>query len=262
MSGKATHADGPAQAQGSGAVIWGLAGLVLAVVVGIGGLALWGGGLAGLAPREMLRPIGEVPDFALLERSGQQVTKADLLGKVWIVNFVFTQCVEACPLSSSRMVRLQQVFAAEDRVRLVSITVDPIRDTPEVLTAYATQLRAHPQRWLFLTGDKASIYRLARKGFYLGVIDARDASQTSWRQFVPRIWQVVDDVRWLVEPAIALAHHGQHRQGEDGQQAIQHSGRLVLVDRQGYIRQYYDSKDNDAVQRLQRHVKLLLREPS
>src|SRR5690242_17721230 len=71
--------------------------------------------------RHDLQHLGEVPDFALLERSGHQVTKTDLLGKVWLASLIFTRCVEECPLVSSHMARLQDVFAAERDVRLVSM---------------------------------------------------------------------------------------------------------------------------------------------
>src|SRR2546423_595060 len=84
-----------------------------------------------------LQRLGAVPDFALLERSGQQVAKTDLLGKVWIASLIFTRCVDECPLVSSHMAQLQDTFAAERDVRLVSITVDPAYDTLEVLARYA-----------------------------------------------------------------------------------------------------------------------------
>lgn len=240
----------------SSSVLWGLCGLVLALGVSMGVLALRGGGLSGLSTREMLRPFGEVPDFALLERSGQPVTKAALLGKVWIVDFIFTQCVDVCPLASSRMAELQEAFASEEDVRLVSITVDPVHDTAEVLTQYAERLGAHPERWLFLTGDKARIYRLAQEGFHLAVFDPNEASQSSTRPSLSRVWRTAHRVLQVLEPTTAMAHHGAHR--NDDTNAIQHSPRFVLVDRQGQIRQYYDSKDEDVVRRVQKHVKLLL----
>jgi cytochrome oxidase Cu insertion factor (SCO1/SenC/PrrC family) len=199
-----------------------------------------------------------VPDFSLLERNGQRVTKADLLGKVWIADFIFTRCVEQCPLVNSRMVALQQAFAAEDDVRLVSISVDPEHDTPDVLTRYAAGLGAHPQRWLFLTGDKAHIYALAREGFRLGVFEAQTSSRTSMRPW----WQSrpgLKSVLQLLGPAEARAHHGAHSQG-GARQTIQHSARLVLVDRRGRIRQYYDSNDDRTLTRLQGDVHALLRE--
>jgi cytochrome oxidase Cu insertion factor (SCO1/SenC/PrrC family) len=148
-------------------------------------------------------------------------------------------------------------------VRLVSITVDPAHDTPAVLSAYASRLQAHPGRWLFLTGDKKHIYRLAQQGFHLGVYDVRDAGQTSQRQPEVPLRRVVAGLQRVFEPAVAMAHHGPHgTQGtqENVTQAIQHSDRLVLVDRQGRIRQYYDSKDKDAFQRLERDVTRVLAE--
>lgn len=146
---------------------------------------------------------------------------------------------------------------------MVSISVDPEHDTPAVLAAYADRLQAHPERWLFLTGDKKHIYWLAQKGFHLGVYDIRDASQTS--QWQPgSLWRHVA-VGWrrVFEPAVAMAHHGPHEpkdvQGVT-EQVIQHSSRLALVDRQGRIRQYYDSQDKDVLQRLERDVARVLDE--
>src|SRR5438552_364519 len=186
-----------------------------------------------------LQRLGDVPDFALLERSGQQVTKTDLLGKVWIASVIFTRCVEECPLVSSHMARLQDAFAAEPDVRLVSITVDPAYDTPEVLTHYAQSFAAQPQRWLFLTGDKATIYRLVREGFRLGLLDPQGSVQSS---AVPEAGRVRYALWQLLTPASVLAHHdGPPR--DKTQRAITHSARLVLVDRQGQVRHHYDSTD-------------------
>jgi len=243
--------------------MWGLFGLGLAIVFGLGMVALNRGGFAGQASTETLDRFGEVPDFALINRDGKAVVKADLLGRVWVAHFIFTQCHETCPLSGSLMAQLQKTFSAADDVRLVSITVDPAHDTPAVLSAYASRLRAHSTRWLFLTGDKKHIYQLAQQGFHLGVYDVRDAGQTSQRQFEVPLRQVAASWHWVFEPAVAMAHHGPHEpQGTQGKvtQAIQHSDRLVLVDRQGRIRQYYDSKDQNALQRLERDVTRVLAE--
>lgn len=245
------------QSRLAGRTLWGLFGLLLAVVIGAGMLALRSGGVAAVSSRDMLRPLGDVPDFALSERAGQLVTKASLLGKVWIVDFIFTRCVDQCPLASSRMAQLQKAFAAEDEVRLVSITVDPEHDTPVVLRHYAENFGADPQRWLFLTGDKQHIYRLAREGFHLGVVDPHEADEAAAIRRWPRPWTVVRPILLALEPAEVLAHHGTHAGPE---QAIQHSARFVLVDRHGQIRQYYNSEDEGALQRLQQHVQLLLKE--
>jgi cytochrome oxidase Cu insertion factor (SCO1/SenC/PrrC family) len=238
-------------------VLWVSFAFLLAVIVAGGVLIMRQGGLSGLGSSEMLRPLAEVPDFVLRERSGQPVSKADLLGKVWIVNFIFTQCVEECPLATSRMARLQEAFTTETDVRLVSITVDPEHDTPEVLREYAKSLGAHPQRWLFLTGEKERIHRLAREGFRLGVFEASEADTSAPMPPGHGAWKTALDFLQGFTPALALAHHDS---SQGTKQAIQHSARFVLVDRQGQIRQYYKSEDDDALRRLQRHVKLLLQE--
>jgi len=206
------------------------------------------------ARNDLLR-LWEVPDFALIERSGQSVARADLLGKVWIASVIFTRCVEECPLVSSHMARLQDVFTAEPDVRLVSITVDPAYDTPEVLTRYAQSFAAQPQRWLFLTGDKAMIYRLVREGFRLGLIDPQESVKSS---AVPEAARVRHALWQLLTPASALAHPSAHPHDET-QRAITHSARLVLVDRQGQVRHLYDSTDQDALRRVPSDVRLVLR---
>ena len=237
-------------------MLWGVCLLALAVVVGVGILTFWPGVLGNRHIEAELQPFGMVPDFTLTERSGQPLHQQDLLGKVWIAAFIFTRCAEECPLISSRMARLQEVFAAEDDVRLVSITVDPEHDTFDVLARYAQHFGAHPQRWLFLTGDKTAIYRLAREGFRLGVVDPNQPAQSSAPSRLPA-WRVTWGVlQWLVSPP-AFAHHDAAPHATS-QQTVQHSARLVLVDRQGQIRAYYDSTDQVALQRLQRDVRFLL----
>lgn len=211
-----------------------------------------------------LQRFGEVPDFALLEHSGKQVRRADLLGKVWIVNFIFTRCTAECPLMSSQMARLQDSLAREPDVRLVSITVDPEHDTPAVLARYAQNFAAQPQRWWFLTGDKAAIYRLVREGFHLSLVAPTDASQSSAVPATPQ------SARFLAQALTrgaafahaetpVLAHQGEHAH-DQGRRAITHNSRFVLVDRQAQIRGYYESTDPAALQRLQRHVRLVLQE--
>jgi protein SCO1/2 len=240
-------------------LLLGAFGLALAAGACVALLALVGGGPFGNANQDALRPFGTVPDFALIERSGRQITRDDLLGKVWIADFIFTRCVAECPLISGRMARLQELFAADDDVCLVSITVDPEYDTPEVLRAYAERFGARPQRWWFLTGDKAEIYHLATEGFHLGVVDPNETSQSSAVSPRSRLLRIVQRGLQAIEPAVAFAHHDE-QEGDAARQAILHSGHLVLVDRQGRIRQYYDSQDEQLISRIERHVRLLLRE--
>jgi len=229
--------------------LWGV-GLLMALV-GVGlGLRVGFENASRRAAHDLPR-LWEVPDFAFIERSGQSVTRADLLGKVWIASLIFTRCVEECPLVSSHMARLQGAFTAEPDVRLVSITVDPAYDTPEVLTRYAQSFAAQPQRWLFLTGDKATIYRLVREGFRLGLIDPQGSAVPEAARVRHALWQ-------LLTPASALAHPGTHAHDET-QRAITHSARLVLVDRQGQVRQFYDIADQSTLRRVPSDVRLVLR---
>ena len=103
-------------------------------------------------------PIGPtVPDFSLTERSGQPITRADLLGKVWIADFVFTRCSGPCPTLSARMQALQTALADAPGVLLVTFTLDPVNDTAVVLSDYAKRFHADSRRWLFVTGDKEEV---------------------------------------------------------------------------------------------------------
>jgi cytochrome oxidase Cu insertion factor (SCO1/SenC/PrrC family) len=223
----------------------------------VGVLTLEVGETRGHGSKEGLTLLGKVPNFTLMERSGQPLSTADLQGEVWIANFIFTRCADTCPVVSSRMAQLQKAFAAEDDVRLVSITVDPAHDSPEVLARYADKIGAHPQRWLFLTGKKEHIYRLAREGFRMGVNDPHDDKRSSAAPTLLRLRKVAQRFLLNLKPAVAWAHDISPPQ-ETTARAIQHSERFVLVDRQGQIRHYYNSRDTAALQRLQHHVRLLL----
>ena len=110
-----------------------------------------------------------VPDFSLTDHRGRTVTRADLAGKVWVADFIFTNCAGTCPMMTGKMRKLQEALPGE--IQLVSFTVDPDRDTPQVLSDYAKQHGAG-DRWLFLTGGKDALYELSKDGFKLAVDDA------------------------------------------------------------------------------------------
>jgi len=112
-----------------------------------------------------------LPDFSLTERSGQPLRLADLAGKVWVADFFYTTCPGPCPMLSSRLSDVQKALGEEPGARLVSISVDPEKDTPAVLKVYAEKFQAS-ERWLFCTGPKEVIYSLARDGFKLPIADA------------------------------------------------------------------------------------------
>ncbi len=106
----------------------------------------------------------QVGEFELTERSGKKITQKDLSGQPWAVCFVFTRCWGPCLKISSKMMMLQKELKGSP-VRLVTITVDPKYDTPEVLKNYADNFGADPERWLFLTGEADYVYPLLRKQF-------------------------------------------------------------------------------------------------
>jgi protein SCO1/2 len=111
---------------------------------------------------------GTVPQFQLTNQEAQAFGSQNLAGKIWIADFIFTSCPGPCPIISTRMSELQKPLAKSD-VRLVSFSVDPEKDTPEVLRAYADKLRQEPSRWDFLTGPLETISSLSRDGFKLAI---------------------------------------------------------------------------------------------
>jgi protein SCO1/2 len=168
--------------------------------------------------------LSAVPDFALTERSGRTVKSSEFAGRVWVANFVFTQCAGPCPLLSQRMSRLQESLADQPDVQLVSFSVDPENDTPEVLSGYAKRWGADAERWLFLTGDKTDLYHLIQDGFKLAISDGSEPDNPG--------------------PGI-----------------ITHSLRFVLVDRQGNIRGYYQGGESGLEETILPAIERLVEEP-
>src|SRR5215470_14199076 len=157
-----------------------------------------------------------LPDFSLTDQADKTVTLADLKGKVWVADFIFTNCGGTCPIMTDKMRKLQERLPAE--IRMVSITVDPDRDTPKALAAYAAEHGATRERWLFLTGDKQSLYDLCVKGFKLPLDES----------------------------------------GGTAAEPIAHSTRFVLVDKEGQIRGYYTGTEDDDMKRLSADIRKLL----
>jgi protein SCO1/2 len=116
---------------------------------------------------------GRVPSFELVNQNGQSFGSAQLVGRIWIADFIYTSCPGPCPMISTRMSELQKPLEKTD-VHLVSFSVDPEKDKPEVLRGYAEKLHADPKRWDFLTGPKSAIYDLSHDGFKLAVSDGSD----------------------------------------------------------------------------------------
>ncbi len=216
-------------------VLWGVLAVACAAIVGA---AIWqwrGRAMSQPNPEillEGLKNYGTVPDFTFTERSARKVTLADLRGKVWVAQFFYTHCTDICPLTVPQMGLLHLEYLNDpdfrSAVRFVSMTVDPERDTPEVLSKYAERFSADPDLWLFLTGDKATIVRLAQQGFKLGIGEEANP------------------------PDVAK------KTGEEKE--LFHSNRLILIDRKAQIRGYYSGVDAEAMVRLRHDLKTLLAE--
>jgi protein SCO1/2 len=139
------------------------------------GLLLWLRQLEVNALRQRsVSSYGTVPSFQFINQNGQPFGSAQLAGKIWIADFIYTTCPGPCPMISSRMSELQKPLEKTD-VHLVSFSVDPEKDKPEVLRSYAERLQAEPGRWDFLTGAKTEIYKISHDGFKLAVSDGSDA---------------------------------------------------------------------------------------
>lgn len=124
-----------------------------------------------------LQPIAEVPGFQLIDQAGKPFALADLKGKIWVASFIFTRCTGPCPLISSRMAELNKMIGRAGKgVELVSFSVDPEFDRPDVLAGYADKLGANPERWKFLTGSKEDIEAVVVKGLLQPLAKEPDGS--------------------------------------------------------------------------------------
>lgn len=175
-------------------------------------LAALAGWIAASAGPEL--PVyGSAPAFSLMTHDSTMFKGGDLRGRVWLASVLFTQCTEACPLLTPRLVKLQQLLAAEGllggKALLVTFSADPERDSPEALRAYAERYGADLATWTFLTGDPEIMRSVIQDGFKLGVD------------------RVGGDLH-------------RHDDGSEHQHYnVLHSTRLVLVDGDGRIRAYY-----------------------
>ena len=111
--------------------------------------------------------IGPVPAFKLTNQENKSISDKDYLGKVYVVEFFFSTCPTICPKMNESMLQLQEEFYGNPNFGIASITIDPAKDTPQVLKEHANLLGVKHYNWHFLTGDKEYIYSLANKGFNL-----------------------------------------------------------------------------------------------
>jgi len=118
--------------------------------------------------QEPLPVIGSIPEFEFIDSEGQSVNLNTLKGKVWVADFIFTTCTMACPIMTGNMNTIHKKYKKNDDLRLVSISVYPEYDTPEVLKEYASQYDANTDKWHFLTGKEATVKNVIKNGFKIG----------------------------------------------------------------------------------------------
>ena len=157
-------------------------------------------------------------EFSLTATDGETVTRGDVDGNYLVVNFVHTSCSFECRRVNKRMAEIQRLIADQSDVKLVSLTVDPRTDTPGVLGKYAAEFGAQLDRWMFLTGDKPTLYHLIETSFL-----SRGAQDS-------------------VDPIPG---------------GFVHADRIALVDRHGNVREFFEGMSHttpaavtDAIERL------------
>lgn len=194
---------------------WGITGAV--ALTSLGGL--W---VRGLNHPAALPEYGSLPAFtmtAVTSRGTRKIGLQDLKGTIWLAGFVFTRCGGPCPLVMNAMVRVHE--AMPGAVQLVTFTVDPDWDTPEVLRRYAGRFGMDLERWWLLRGSPQALYDVVYEGFKLTVFQQPGA---------PASFRVL------------------------------HSTKLALVDPRGRVRAYYESDAEDFLGGIQRDLSVLRRE--
>ncbi len=133
--------------------------------VALVGLIAWRATAARPSLKVELPVLSTVPAFAFVDQSGAAFNSEALTGKVWVANFIFTRCPNVCPKFTAKMGTLQDRSKTElPALGLVSFTVDPENDTPEVLTAYGQKFKADFDRWHFVRGERPELEKVIRQG--------------------------------------------------------------------------------------------------
>ncbi|HEY1339119.1 MAG TPA: SCO family protein [Bryobacteraceae bacterium] len=127
--------------------------------------------LAACIQPKPLPILSTVPPFQLTDQTGKTFDSRALDGHIWVADFIYTTCDGPCPMMSSHMHQVQTRTEEFPDVKLVSFTVDPAHDTPEVLEKYSKHFKAEPARWSFLTGDAARLTEVGLNGFKLNSVD-------------------------------------------------------------------------------------------
>ena len=163
----------------------------------------------------------QVKPFVFTDENGESFDSESLKGDYWLVDFIFTNCPGPCPIMTSEMAKIERDYAEVKNLRFVSISVDPKRDTPEVLKEYGRKYGADFDKWVFLTGDFDKVQQVAHDVFLLAVTNPAEGQSKS-KQAVPATGSIV------------------------------HSTKLVLVGPDGSIINWFTGTDADEMDRLRK----------
>lgn len=194
--------------------------LAVGAAIAVPALALFAWAMRPGGSTEALPVLWRAPDFALVDQAGDTLRTSDLRGTTWVTSFIFTNCASVCPLITARMAEVRDRLAADGvlgtEVRLISITVDPARDTVAALARYAKRFGdSPPSDWAFLTGSPPEAVRaMIEEGFKVGAYLDPEAADTA------------------------------------ANYQVTHGSRFELVDAEGRVRATYDATDPEAVERV------------
>jgi len=163
-----------------------------------------------------------IQPFAFTNQDGITITEKDVIGKIYIIEYFFATCKGMCPKMNENMRLVYNKFKTNDRVLILSHTVDPMRDSIKALKNYSLRFDANAKHWMFLTGDKRELYDLARYSY--------------------------------------LINAEQDTTGVSIDQDFIHDKHFVLVDGKGRIRGFYDGLEVGEVNKLIGDIEILLRE--
>ncbi len=164
----------------------------------------------------------KAPQFSLINQNGDSASF--LPGKIQVVYFFFSRCGTICPITSSNLVKVGEIFKKNQDVYFTGISVDPSFDTPEVLFSYRSALGMDKLNFNLLTGDKKYIYDICIKGFKLPVADASEYDKSITN---------VDEM-------------------------FIHSDKVLLIDKDGFFRGIYSGTSKEEINRLKVEIKVLL----
>ena len=165
----------------------------------------------------------KIQDFKFTNQYRKTIGLENVKGKVFIAEFFFTTCGSICPIMNQKMQEVQTKFLNEENLKILSFTVNPEVDTPEILLEYAKKHNAKKGLWHFLTGEKKQLYKTARRSFFL--LKAAEVKN----------------------------------QGDLGSDFI-HTNNFVLIDKNLNIRGYYDGTNDNEVSKLIKDAEILLKE--